>query len=350
MKEHPQHEPRAAPIPPTQAAGHAPKTQAVMHRGEEYDEGEDYVDPVRVLTSLQESQLHDLTKMNVKELSRFMSDLNLREIPRQIQRHGLNGSILHTITAKDIDKMDFDLLGEAKAFENLCSSISSIEREQHRSMLVRETPLTFWGVAHEWHSGPLSSCNRCAMKDHRGVCLSCWDSLCCNPVQFVELPPSVLRIYRDHITIEYARWKDHIKDKYRKMNHAYAETNEPPYKVVEDNIDFTMIVDLDVEIIQKQDDYKRSCADCTNFLCCKELKRQPNKGDFYWVNVCQQLCGYDLFYEESAEGYLTITLRHDADQEGNVRKIGVLQGVEEAAKSILHFMEEAQMVRTLRIH
>ncbi|GBG32952.1 Hypothetical Protein FCC1311_091782 [Hondaea fermentalgiana] len=338
-----------APVPPTQSAGQAPSAQPLMQRESSDGEG-DCVDPVRVLSSLEQKQMHELTKMNVKELANFMSRLQLKEIPRQVQKHGINGSILHTLTSKDIDKMSFDSLGEAKALENLCSSLNTIDRENQRAMVIKEAPLVFWGKAHEWYEGPCSVCNRCAMKNYRGNCDSCWDAVCCSPKQFVELPPSTLRIYRDHLTIEQGRWKDQIDEKYRKLNHAFAPTNEPPFKTKVDNIDFSMIADVDLEIIQKQETYKRSCADCTNVLCCNELKQEPNKGDFYWATPCQRCCGYDLYYKQRPEGYVTITLRGDGDQEGNVRKIGILEDADEAVKAIMHHMEESQMLRALKVH
>ncbi|GBG32953.1 Hypothetical Protein FCC1311_091792 [Hondaea fermentalgiana] len=332
----------------TQNAGHSPLTQPLMQRESSDGEG-DYVDPVRVLSSLEQKQMHELTKMNVKELANFMSRLQLKEIPRQIQKHGINGSILHTLTSKDIDKMSFDSLGEAKSLENLCLSLNTIDRENQRAIVIKEAPLSFWGKAHEWHEGPGSAFNLCAMKNYRGNRSGCYDAVSGSPKQFVELPPSTLRIYRDHLSIEESRWKEHVDEKYRELNHAFAPTNEPPFKTKVDNIDFSMITDVDLEIIQSQETYKSSCADCTNHICFKELKQEPNKGAFYWVTPYQMFCGYDHFYKQRPEGYVTITLRGDGDQEGNVRKIGILEDADEAVKVIMHHMEESQMVRALHV-
>jgi len=307
-----------------------------------------HIDPVTALGKLSEKELKEIREMNVKQLSEFFRKMGLKEMPKQVQKHSLNGSVLHTLNSRDIDKMDFVSLGEAKALSNLAGTLSHVNRQDQRAVCILEKNIIFWGTAHHWYAGPLDACNRCSMKDHRSSCDICCDAICCSPKTFVELPESTIRVYRDHLEITYPRWRDHIKDKYRKLNHAFADTNEPPFKITVDNIDYSNIQDVDVEMVKKQEKYVRECADCCNTLFCKDLRREPHGGNFYWVNACQRCFGHDLFYKQRPDGYVTITLR-SGDEGGRHRKIGVLGDVDELSRAILHRMEESQVLRSVQI-
>ncbi len=87
----------AAPVPPVPGeskAAAAPHVQPGMDRA-----GVPPVDPVRVLSSLSTEELGKIPALDMLQLSAFFASLGLPELPATVVRNGLNGSILHTLSA-----------------------------------------------------------------------------------------------------------------------------------------------------------------------------------------------------------------------------------------------------------
>mmetsp|Transcript_5801 Transcript_5801/g.18589 ORF Transcript_5801/g.18589 Transcript_5801/m.18589 type:complete len:366 (-) Transcript_5801:312-1409(-) len=307
------------------------------------------VDPVRVLSSLTAAQMHEASQLDVDGLADFFRKLGLRELPNLIRRNDLNGSVLHTVTAQDIERMDFHSLGEAKAFQSLCAKMSQGERGDQRNEAIMVRRLVFWGETVEWHSGPCSILNRCAVKDKRTSCERCCDTVCCSPKVLAKLPDSHITVYRDHISIASPIWLDgEVSEKEATTNRAWVKPNASPYKTIVDNLDFSNLVDVDLEETPKIKSYRKTCADCSHYLCCHSLRREPHDGAFYWVSLCQRFFGYNHVYKEHPEGLVLLHLR-EADARGDTRRIGVVDGASDLVRTILHHMEEAQIKKGLRI-
>ena len=117
---------------------------------------------------------------------------------------------------------------------------------------------------------------------------------------------------------------------------------------VTDNIDFSNVQDVDVELLPVLGAYKKSCADCPRMLCCQSLRREPNQGAYYWVGCCEQCFGFNHIFSERPEGVLIIRLRVP-DERGPMRRIGVAQGAKELSVQIMHHVEEAQVLKAGRM-
>ena len=96
----PQHFGQPAPAPHGKeqalpvAAAAAPHAQPGMDRA-----GVPPVDPVRVLSSLSTEELGKIPALDMLQLSAYFASLGLPELPATVVRNGLNGSILHTLSA-----------------------------------------------------------------------------------------------------------------------------------------------------------------------------------------------------------------------------------------------------------
>mmetsp|Transcript_7845 Transcript_7845/g.13848 ORF Transcript_7845/g.13848 Transcript_7845/m.13848 type:complete len:368 (+) Transcript_7845:742-1845(+) len=324
--------------------GTAPAVEAEMDRDGKR------VDPVRTLSELNAHDQDEIKKMDMDELAEFFHKLGLRELPDLIVRNSLNGSVLGTMTPADIERMDFHSLGEAKGFQALCNKMQILDRGAHREEAILVRKLIFWGYNNQWFPGPCDGCNCCAFKNERDACQSCCDSLTCSPLTEHRLPEPSVILYRDHLSIQTPMWKtDTVDKKYHELNRAFADPNVETWRMVSDNIDYSNITDVDVDEAVVIGEYRKTCVDCKHILCCKSLRREPHKGQYYWITCFQKCCGYNRTFKERPSGVVTIRL-NITDERGATRKIGVMEESKEFARTLLSHVEEAQIHKGMRVN
>jgi len=321
------------------AVAAAPAPEADMDRD---------ADPIAALTELSGDDLRRVVNMHQKELAEYFRGLGLTELPGKVAEHQLNGALLHSIGAKDVDKMNFRSLGEAKGFEDFCRHMKELNRTSNRRESVIEKRMPYEGVkVHEWNERPASLCNRWSMRNYRTIPERILDFITFSPKEMHVLPEPKVVLYRDHLHIERARWNDNMPAKYKNYNRGFANPNLKCIEVDEDNVDVSLIYDVDVEAKPKVEQYTMTSVDVWRRVTCQTLKRDPLKGAFYWTNPCIDQLGFAHFYEEHPDGVVSLKVRSpglqtmsDAPEE---KKIPIVEGARELADALLNYIEEARL-------
>ncbi len=127
--------------------------------------------------------------------------------------------------------MDLHSLGEAKAFLMLCGRLAKVDRSVMRQEALTVRRLTFWGKILEWHAGPCSCFNTCAVKDERNPVEKTCDWCSCSPMVNVKLPESSITLYNDHLSIAAPLWVDgKVPKGFSDYNRAFVGANETAWK------------------------------------------------------------------------------------------------------------------------
>ncbi len=153
-------------------------------------------DPAEAMAALSVAQLSNVRKMNMQELVSFFETVSLHSIAVIIETNQLNGSVLHMINERDIDRMGFTSLGEAKGFLLLCRKLARISRGSARRVELMSKTIAFEHYIIEWYSGPCSSINCWAFKTQREWWKQSYDACYCSPKQYVKLPDSTVTLYK----------------------------------------------------------------------------------------------------------------------------------------------------------